>query len=95
MEVYSLVGTYVGNEGNAGAWTLSATGSGTASGVVDTPSNAVLDVPVTLTAGTTYGMALVLDATHAHYYTNGDGTNQNYSNADVATFLRSRFQRSF
>ncbi|MEZ4857470.1 MAG: HYR domain-containing protein [Flavobacteriaceae bacterium] len=87
MEVYSLVGTYVGNEGNAGAWTLSATASGTASGVVDTPSNAVLDVPVTLTAGTTYGMALVLDATHAHYYTNGDGTNQNYSNADVALSL--------
>ncbi len=87
MEVYTLVGTYVGNEGNSGAWTLSANGSGTASGTVDTPSNAVLDVPIILTAGTTYGMALVLDATHGHYYTNGDGTNQNYSNADVSLSL--------
>ncbi len=86
MEVYTLVGTYVGNEGNSGAWTLSANGSGTAMGL-DVPSNAVLDAPIVLTAGTTYGMALVLDASHGHDYTNGDGTNQNYSNADVSLSL--------
>jgi subtilisin-like proprotein convertase family protein len=86
VEVYSLVGTYVGNEGNAGAWTLSATGTGTGAGI-DVPSNAVLDAPITLTAGTTYGMALVLDAGHGHSYTNGDGSNQNFSNADLSIQL--------
>jgi subtilisin-like proprotein convertase family protein len=86
VQVYSLVGTYVGNEGNAGAWTLSATGSGTGAGL-DVPSNAVLDVAVTLAAGTTYGMALVLDGSHAHSYTNGDGSNQDYSNADLSIQL--------
>ncbi|MCB0456981.1 MAG: HYR domain-containing protein, partial [Flavobacteriaceae bacterium] len=43
LDVYTLVGTYVGNEGNAGAWTLSDTAAGTASGTPDTPSNAVLN----------------------------------------------------
>ncbi len=89
MNVYTLVGTYAGNETNAGAWTLASAASGTASGTIDTPSNAVLATPITLTAGTTYGMALVLDATHGHSYTNGDGTNQNYSNADMSMSLGS------
>jgi hypothetical protein len=35
-------------------------------------------------ANTTYGIALVLDGTHGHQYTNGDGGNQNYSNADLS-----------
>jgi len=39
---------------------------------------------VTLTAGTSYGIALVLDASHGHSYTNGDGSNENYSNADLS-----------
>src|SRR5690606_9547224 len=38
-------------------------------------------------ANTTYGMALVLDGTHSHYYTNGDGSNQNFSNADMSMAL--------
>ncbi|MRT17997.1 HYR domain-containing protein, partial [Vitellibacter sp. q18] len=89
MNVYTLVGTYVGNETNAGAWTLASAASGTATGTIDTPSNAVLATPITLTAGTTYGMALVLDASHGHSYTNGDGTNQNFSNADMSMSLGS------
>ena len=89
MNVYTLVGSYVGNETNAGAWTLASAASGTATGTIDTPSNAVLATPITLTAGTTYGMALVLDASHGHSYTNGDGTNQNFSNADMSMSLGS------
>ncbi|MDX1461543.1 MAG: proprotein convertase P-domain-containing protein [Marinirhabdus sp.] len=93
VEMYTLVGTHVGNEANPGAWTLSATGSGTAAGSTDVPSNAVLDAPVTLTANETYGVALVLDAAHSHYYS-GTGTNPapgmtTYSNADLTLNLGS------
>jgi subtilisin-like proprotein convertase family protein len=84
VEVYAIPGgTYIGNENNAGAWTLVATGSGDGQGA-GTPSNATLDTAVSLTAGTTYGMALVLSSDHGHDYTNGDGTNQNYANAELS-----------
>ena len=53
VEMYTLVGTYVGNEQDPTPWSLAATGSGTASGTENVPSNAVLDMPVTLAAGTT------------------------------------------
>ena len=87
LDIYTLVGTYVGNEANAAAWgSPAATASGTSAGI-DSPSNAVLAAPITLTANTTYGMALVLDSTHAHSYTNGTGANQNYSNADLSIAL--------
>ncbi len=91
VEMYTLVGTYVGNEGDPAPWTLSATGTGTASGTLNVPSNAVLDTPVTLTANTTYGVALVLDAAHGHYYS-GTGTDPApgmlmYSNADLSLSL--------
>ena len=92
MDVYTLVGSYVGNEGDAGAWTLSSPSSGTSAGD-DNPSNAVLDNPIALAAGTTYGMALVLDASHGHEYS-GTGTdpapgNTSYSNADLTLSLGS------
>ena len=84
VDVYAISdGTYIGNENNAGAWTLVATGSGDGQGA-GTPSLATLASAVSLTAGTTYGMALVLDADHAHDYTNGDGTNQNYANDELS-----------
>lgn len=86
IDVYTTPGTSVGNETNPGAWTLAAVGSGTALGL-DQPSNAVLDVPINLSAGTSYGIAIVMDASHGHDYTNGDGTNENYSNADLSIAL--------
>ncbi|MEZ4874702.1 MAG: HYR domain-containing protein [Flavobacteriaceae bacterium] len=91
MDIYTLVGSYVGNTGDPGAWTLSATASGTASGTINVPSNAVLGTALTLTAGTTYGMALVLDASHGHSYS-GTGSDPSpgstaYSNADLALAL--------
>ncbi|MEZ4777981.1 MAG: HYR domain-containing protein [Flavobacteriaceae bacterium] len=91
MDIYTLVGTYVGNTGNAGAWTLATSSSGTASGTLNVPSNAVLDTPLVLTANTTYGMALVLDASHGHSYS-GTGSDPspgstNYSNADLTLDL--------
>ncbi len=86
MDVYTISGTSVGNETNQSAWTLSSTAAGTSAGL-DNPSNAVLASPITLSANSTFGMALVLDATHGHYYTNGDGTNQNFSNDDLSLAL--------
>src|SRR5690606_2499582 len=67
MDVYTLIGTYVGNTGSSAPWGTPINASGTGAGV-DTPSNAVLDNTLTLTANTTYGMAIVLDASHAHAY---------------------------
>ena len=91
FEVYTLEGTRVGNESNAGAWTLAATGSGVGSGL-DNPSLITLDNVFLLDANTTYGMAIVLDGpegTARHYYTNGTGANQVYSNSDLTLELGS------
>src|SRR5690606_19900202 len=92
MDVYTLIGTYVGNTGSSAPWGTPTNASGTGAGV-DTPSNAVLDSPLTLTANTTYGMAIVLDASHAHAYS-GTGSDPapgelTYSNADVTLNLGS------
>jgi subtilisin-like proprotein convertase family protein len=88
VDVYTLVGTYAGNETDPGAWTLQTSGSGDSAGD-DLPSNAVLDDNITLLAGESYGMALVLDAGHGHEYTNGNGSNENYDNGEVALSLGS------
>ena len=87
VSVYAIEGdTYVGNETNAGAWTLVSTGSGE-SNTTGTPSDVILDTALNLTSGTTYAMALVLDATHSHRYTNGDGSNQNFSDSNISISL--------
>ncbi|RMA56802.1 HYR domain-containing protein [Ulvibacter antarcticus] len=87
IDVYAFPGTYVGNTGSPAPWGAAlATGAGTTAGT-DIPSTATLGGPVTLLAGTTYAMAIVMDGTHSHRYTNGDGTNQNYSNADLSMSL--------
>jgi len=85
LDMYTLVGTYVGNETNAAAWgSPAASGTGTGLGI-DQPSNAVLSTPVVLSANTTYGIAIVTDS--GQNYTNGDGSNQNFSNADLSLSL--------
>ncbi|MEC8253131.1 MAG: hypothetical protein VX044_07955 [Planctomycetota bacterium] len=69
------------------AWTQVASGTGQSFGT-DTPS------PVCLAgqggfylAPGTYGMAVVMDATTSHRYTNGNGTNQNFSTAECSLDL--------
>src|SRR5690554_1731027 len=83
VDVYTIEGTHVGNETNQGAWTMRTSGSGTSAGE-GSPSTATLDDTFVLSANTTYGIALVLDGTHSHYYTNGFGT---ISNSDLALDL--------
>ena len=86
MDVYAFEGTYVGNEGDISPWGTPTNASGTGAGI-SVASNAVLDAAMTLNANTTYAMAIVMDATGSHYYTNGDGSNEAYSNADVSMAL--------
>ena len=94
IEVYVIANaTSVGNQANPAPWGAPvATGSIVAEDL-DTPSFCALDASFTLTANTTYAVAIT-GAGWAHAYTNGDGTpgivgsgtNQTYANADL-TFL--------
>ena len=81
-DFYTTPGTAFGNETNAAAWTLVATGTGTGAGA-NLPSSITLNTSFLLSANTTYGLAIVVSAAIGHDYTNGNGTNQVYSNADL------------
>jgi hypothetical protein len=88
FQVWLLPGmTSQGNETSAG-WTQVATGSGTGAGL-DMPTAITLSNSFVLTAGTLYGIALVADPAIDHRYTNGTGSNQDYSNSDLALSLGS------
>ena len=87
VEVYTTPGTYVGNTGNPGLWTMVAAGSGTTAGV-DQPSNVdTTDFPLLFGS---HGIAIQLrhdnaGETAGHCYTNGPlGP---YSNADITLTL--------
>ena len=86
MDVYTIPGTSVGNETNMALWTLVGSGTGTGAGL-NNPSAVTLASSFTLLAGTSYGIALVLDIAHGHDYTNGNGPNQMYSNPDISVSL--------
>ncbi len=89
VRVYVLPGmTSVGNETNMALWTQVATGSGTGAGQ-DVPTHVTLSNPFVLNAGTLYGIAVVADPAISLFYTNGNGSNQNYSNADLSLVLGS------
>jgi hypothetical protein len=88
FRVYLLPGmTSQGNE-TSPLWVQVATGSGTGAGL-NQPTHVTLSNSFVLNASTLYGMALVADPSFGHYYTNGNGSNQNYSNANLALFLGS------
>ena len=87
VSVYTVPGTYLGNEGNAGAWTLVAEDDGLGLGNgAGARSAATFVAPFSLAPGT-YGICLVGDnfttgITMAHAYTNGTGANQNFVSGD-------------
>lgn len=85
LDVYAtaLGGTYVGNTSNPAAWTLMGSGSGT-SVALGSPSNA--DTSDFFLGPGTYGFAIRYTGI-APAYTNGNGTNQFYSNADLSLTL--------
>src|SRR4029077_20739990 len=89
FRIYVLPGmTSVGNETNMALWTQVATGSGTGAGL-DLPTHVTLSNSFTLNAGTLYGIAVVADPAIPLSYTNGNGSNQNFSNADLPLALGS------
>lgn len=75
--------TFNGSELNAANWTLLGEAPGIASGVIDTATTCCFPTPITLSASLgTRGYAVeYVDLAPA--YTNGTGTNQNYSNAQL------------
>lgn len=83
IDVYEINGgTFVGNQGNAAAWTLVASAPATAAGVGQ-PTNCVLSTP--LLVGTTNAYTIVANGL-AHAYTNGTGgagTPQVFSTAEL------------
>lgn len=89
LQVWILAGmSSQGNETNMALWTEVATGSGTGAGT-NNPTHVTLSNPFALAAGTLYGIAIVADPSFGHYYTNGNGSNQNYSNGDLSLSLGS------
>jgi hypothetical protein len=92
FSVFTKPGTYSGSEGNAGAWTLQTEGSGTLAGA-NVPNPVTINSPFVLQANTLYGMAISLSgqglAAASSAYTNGNGSNQFYSNSDLSLTLGS------
>ncbi|MGE3820737.1 MAG: hypothetical protein AB7I30_15095 [Isosphaeraceae bacterium] len=85
IAVYTRTGTYSGNELSAAGWTMVSSGSGTGQ-PEDTPS--FVDVSDFLLGPGVTGMAIhFLDTSNE--YTNGNGSNQFYSNADLSLTLGS------
>jgi hypothetical protein len=87
VDVYTIPGTFHGNETNFGAWTLVATGTG----VVAPPDTPVpINISDFILVPGSYGIAIVFTGETADLaYTDGTGTNQNYGNADIALTLGS------
>lgn len=78
-------GTSVGNQTNSGVWTLQGSGTGFGAGT-DNPTT--FDISNFKLEQGRYGFAVVL-TNLANRYTNGTGTNQFFSNADLELTLGS------
>lgn len=85
IDVYRRIGTHVGNEGSIAGWTPWSAGHGVSAGL-DLPSTLHLNDMIPLAASTTYGIAIVA-RNFEHRYTNGTGTNQSYSDANLTITL--------
>lgn len=83
INVYVRNGTFAGNEGDPNGWNMFTSDIG---GVVaagrDMPTSFVLQNPICINAGATVGIA-IQGVGAGHAYTNGDGTNEIVSNADL------------
>ncbi|MFT5263057.1 MAG: hypothetical protein ACI8YQ_001797, partial [Polaribacter sp.] len=94
IDFYTTPGGFAGNQTNPGAWTLAGTGTGTTGGMGGAV-DVTLDVPATVDATTSYGFAIVYTSGGGPAYTNGNGANQNYSNADISLTLGSSVSGAF
>lgn len=83
LDILTIPGTRTGNQTNVAAWTgPSSLGNAITTLGAGVPSPCVLAVPLTLPFGA-HGMALRANG-FAHSYTNGTGTNQNFSTSELA-----------
>jgi hypothetical protein len=83
LNVYFIAnGTYLGNELNAGAWTLHGASSATSAGVGNATVH-TMPTALVIPAGATYAIYLNYNSS----YTNGNGANQVVSNADMTVNL--------
>lgn len=80
IEVWTTPGTRTGNQTNQAVWTLASTGSVTAA-TNNVPAPLAGLAPIPLAPGS-YGIAF-RGVGLAHYYTNGTGSNQTYSTAEL------------
>jgi hypothetical protein len=78
--------SYAANVGDSAAWTLVSTGSGSTAGY-DFKTEVLLSNSFTLNANQVYGIALINPANLQFAYTNGDGSNELYSNSDLTLTL--------
>lgn len=72
-EIYYRAGTFIGNESNAGAWTLVGTTTGLTSAGINVPTPIPIPVNVTIPAGQTYGFYITNDIGGGTRYTDGVG----------------------
>jgi hypothetical protein len=93
FQVWLRAGTSQGNQTPAG-WSLVATGSGTGAGL-NNATEVTLSNTFNLDANTLYGFALVNDPGLEHHYTNGNGSNQIYSNSDLTLTMGSATNAPF
>ena len=86
VEIYTTNGSYVGLEGDPNAWTLVADNGGNSfCAGIDLPTIVELTAPFVLEPGLT-GIAIVAVDVR-HQYTDGDGTNQTYTDGNVTLGL--------
>ncbi|MFO1053803.1 MAG: hypothetical protein U1F36_16425 [Planctomycetota bacterium] len=83
IDVYvtSVGGTFSGNQFNAAAWTHAGQSSTFISAGANLPTTATLIAPMVLSPGT-YGVAILYSGVSMSY-TDGNGSNQTYSNAEM------------
>lgn len=99
VEIYLTPGGHAGNETNPGAWQLVGTADGSTgpfSGpfpgngtLTPCPVNGTVSIPTGV-----WGVALATPSA-SHNYTNGNGANQNFSNADITLDLGSASNTPF
>lgn len=88
FQVWLLTGTTSQGNEDSLSWIQVATGSGTGAGL-NNATTVTLSNSFFLSSNTLYGFSLVADSSFGHNYTNGSGSNQNYSNTDLSLALGS------
>ena len=87
IEVYTTPDTWRGKELDPSQWTLRTTGAGMSAGRGQA-SSAPLVGALALDADTSFGLAIVVTG-GGHWYHNGNGSNEFYSNSDLSITMGS------